>query len=288
VVVPHPAGRLVVGHDRASVALPDTAATRQLLSRLGSGGVRPPHAGDPPEAWRLWRRLLEADLLVTEVILRRSREAVGRPSAGTGPGIAAADAAVLAYGEEARGVLRARASAVTAIHGPEDLRAPAIRCLEAAGVPVARGRGRAVIHVVTGDVTPDARTLADLLRRGSPHLAIVRDSSAVTVGPFVVPGHTACSGCLEATRADRDPDQGMVRLLRARRLRERTMPGDAALLALALAVATRDLVVWAAGDEPSTWSATRTFTHAGAEERADLRRHPRCGCAWDALGADAG
>ncbi len=290
VVVPREPHQLVVGHDRARVTLPATPESEQLLARLAAEGARSPGGDDPPEAWRLWRRLDDAGLLVTDAGLRRAREVVTRSarSSGGGPGIATADAVVLTYGDEAADVLRARLSARAVVHGPEDVRSAAVAALAAAGVPVAEGAGRAVVHLVIGDVDPAAGHLADLLREGTPHLVLVRDTSAITVGPFVVPGHTACTGCLEATRADQAPDQGVLRLLRARQLRERTLPTDPAVQALALAAAVQDLVVWAAGEEPSTWSATRTFTVGGREERVELRRHPRCGCAWDALGVHAG
>lgn len=288
VVVPRTPDRLVVGHDRAAVTVPDSPEARALLAELTGTGRPAPTTRDPADAWRLWRRLADAGLLVTVGALRGARTAAGTARGGSpGPGIAAADAAVLEYGDDAPSVLRARVAATVALHGPEELRLRAAPVLQAAGLTLAPTARRAAVHLVAGDVAPDPATITDLVRRAEPHLLLVRDASGVTVGPFVVPGHTACAGCLEAARADRDPDQGMLRLLRRRELRERTIPGDPATLALALAVAARDLTVWAAGDEPSTWSATRSVTLAG-EQRVELRRHPRCGCAWDALAGDVG
>lgn len=288
VVLPRPPHGLVVGHDRSLVALPDSPGTRRLLDDLAGRGAHPPGPADPAEVWRAWCRLREAGLVVATAALRRAREPVRGEVPGTG--LAVADAAVLAYGDDGPAVVRARRAAVASVHGPRDLRAAAVGALEAAAVPVAHGRTRHVVELVAGDVSPDPRRIATLVRRGTPHLVVVRDTSGVAVGPFVVPGHAACTGCLEATRADHDPEHGMLRLLRARALRERGMPDDPAVLGLALAVAARDVVTWAAGDQPSTWSAVRTFSHAGGEERLELSRHPRCGCAWDALeaGVDAG
>ncbi len=289
VVLAHPPDRLVVAHDHGRVVAPESTSARRLLDRLTAGGASPPSSADPPDAWRLWRRLDDAHLLVAAAARDAARGVARRASqhGRAGPGLAAADAAVLALGDEAAGALRGRVAATTVLRGPDALRAPATAALAAARVPMATSR-RGIVHLLLGDVMPDPADVADAMRGGMPHLPVLRDVSGVTVGPFVVPGHTACTGCLEAARADHDPDQGLVRLLRARRLREVQLPADPAVLALALAVAARDLTVWAAGGAPSTWSATRTFTHGGGEERVDLPRHPRCGCAWDALGEDAG
>lgn len=278
-VVPHPPGRLTVADDRRRVALPGTAPTRDLLDLLAGDGAAPPGRAAPPEVCRAWARLHEAGLLVGTDTLAQVR-LVAR-----GHGTALADATAHALGDEAAGAMRGRLAAVVALRAPAELAPTATAALGAAGLPVSGARARSALHLVVADVAPDPRVVAPLMRSGTPHLTVIRDVSGVTVGPFVVPGHTACTGCLEASRADRDAEAGVVRLLRARHLRRTVLPHDPAVWALALAEAARDVTVWAAGEQPSTWSATRTWTHAGGEERVALRRHPRCGCAWDALAA---
>jgi hypothetical protein len=46
---------------------------------------------------------------------------------------------------------------------------------------------------------------AALMQAQVPHLAAAADEAIGVVGPLVIPGRTACLGCLDLTRADRDP-----------------------------------------------------------------------------------
>lgn len=278
-VVAHPPGRLVVADDRRRVGLPGTTTTRALLDRLAAQGVPPPGSQAAPEVWRAWSRLRDAGLLVGADTLAQAR------LAARDHGTALADATAHALGDEAAGALRGRLAVTVALRAPVELAPTATAALSAAGLRVTGPRARGALHLVVADVAPDPRVVAPLMHSGTPHLTVVRDVSGVTVGPFVVPGHSACTGCLEASQADQDPDGGVVRLLRARQLRRTVLPHDPAVWALALAEAARDVTVWAAGEQPRTWSATRTWRHAGGEERVALRRHARCGCAWDALAA---
>ncbi|MEU3875020.1 MULTISPECIES: ThiF family adenylyltransferase [Streptomyces] len=52
---------------------------------------------------------------------------------------------------------------------------------------------------------PDPTAVEDLVALGTPHLyAGVLEATGV-VGPLVLPGRSACAGCVELARADRDP-----------------------------------------------------------------------------------
>lgn len=278
-VLAHPRGALTVAHDQRRVRLHGDAPTRGLLERLADEGAAPPRPTDPPEVCRAWARLREAGLLMGVATLAEAR------LAARGRSTALADATALAHGDEATGALRGRLAAAVVVRGSAELAPAATAAVVAAGLRVSGPRARGALHLVLADVVPDPRVVAPLMHSGTPHLLVVRDVSGVTVGPFVVPGHTACTGCLDATRADRDPDHGVLALLRARRLRRDVLPHDPAVWALALAEAARDITVWASGEQPRSWSSLRTWAHAGGEERQALRRHPRCGCAWDALAA---
>ncbi|MEU1016924.1 TOMM precursor leader peptide-binding protein [Streptomyces sp. NPDC005900] len=52
---------------------------------------------------------------------------------------------------------------------------------------------------------PDAAAAADLLAAGTPHLYAGVIEGTGVVGPLVLPGTTACAGCLTRQRSDRDP-----------------------------------------------------------------------------------
>jgi hypothetical protein len=60
-------------------------------------------------------------------------------------------------------------------------------------------------EVLSSHGAPDLVSTRELLSRDVMHLLIVSDEDGLTVGPVVVPGVTACAGCLAHARADRDP-----------------------------------------------------------------------------------
>ncbi|CAM5573466.1 hypothetical protein SAVIM338S_04882 [Streptomyces avidinii] len=52
---------------------------------------------------------------------------------------------------------------------------------------------------------PDPQTSADWVATGTPHLYAGVLEGTGLVGPLVLPGATACAGCMERDRVDRDP-----------------------------------------------------------------------------------
>ena len=104
------------------------------------------------------------------------------------------------------------------------------------------------------------------------------------LGPFVVPGETACLRCVDAAYGDGDPRHGVVVDQLARNAVP--VPLGPPSLAIALGWVARDLLAHARGERPTTWSATVRLAHLTEEEAFAQRhwlRHPHCGCAWDAL-----
>ena len=114
---------------------------------------------------------------------------------------------------------------------------------------------------------------------GQPHLPVVTHEGGARIGPFVVPGVTACLRCVDAHLDEGDGRRGLV----LRQLTGTPAPVDPATRAAAAALAARDVVAYVDGDRPATWSATTLVGPApGLEHRAWLR-HPHCGCCWDDL-----
>lgn len=129
-----------------------------------------------------------------------------------------------------------------------------------------------------------ARTRLDgLVSTSRAHLIVAGSPEAWTVGPFVLPGTTACQRCIDAAYLDRDPRR-MVIVEQLARLRE-ARGSDPLLRAIALAHAVRDLRAWVDGLKPGTWSTTYAIG-SGAPEVREWLRHPHCGCSWDRLDAE--
>ncbi len=124
------------------------------------------------------------------------------------------------------------------------------------------------------------------VRAQLPHLVVRAMDGVVVLGPFVVPGRTACLRCLDSHRHDDDFEhpavvERYVRATAAPRADGAPEPVDLALATLATAWAVRDALSFVEGGSPSTWSSTVTLGHALAEVTAvSWLRHPACGCAW--------
>ncbi|WP_418059726.1 hypothetical protein [Pimelobacter simplex] len=129
---------------------------------------------------------------------------------------------------------------------------------------------------------PLPRERLDPLVRGSvPHLVVAGDATGMQVGPFVDPGRTACLRCVDAHASVTDPRRALLLAQAAARGAAQPAPRDPVLDRLALAWAVQDLLRYADGDEPTTWSATVDLGPHGVPERTPWGRHPGCGCSWD-------
>ncbi|WP_155993267.1 hypothetical protein [Nocardioides sp. URHA0020] len=175
-----------------------------------------------------------------------------------------------------------RRSCSVAVAGAARATAEAERLLRAAGIgPVLAERAdRADLTMVVAAGEPPRDLVDDHVRTGRPHLVVGAGPRGFRVGPFVVPGSTACLRCVDAHLAEHDPRRGVV----VEQLAGRTAaPDDPALEALAITWAVRDALRYVAGSTPSTWSATVDLDVELEPRRQAWTRHPHCGCAWDAL-----
>lgn len=142
------------------------------------------------------------------------------------------------------------------------------------------------VGLLVGVGEPDRELADDWLRTRTPYLAVRLTEGRAVVGPFVVPGETACLRCVDAHHTDVDPEWPLlVRQYAAACARGRAdgvpEPVDPALAAVAAGWAARDLVTYVDGGRPTTWSATVVLS-PDLTTVASHRwpRHPECGCTW--------
>ena len=107
--------------------------------------------------------------------------------------------------------------------------------------------------------------LDDWMRSGTPHLVVREGPGGPLLGPYVVPGATACLRCVDAHLGEHDPRRALVVEQVATTPPLRPSEPDPALRALALAWAVRDLAAGAEGGVPATWSATVALGAAPAD-----------------------
>jgi bacteriocin biosynthesis cyclodehydratase domain-containing protein len=253
----------------------DSAEVREVLDGLRCG--IPP--GSPselsPSVARLCADLLDRSLVVDGDLWL---EAIG--SATTDLARAGLSAAIAESGLEARSVLDRRRSVGVAVEGSGLARAAdrARDLLTSSGV----GTGRGVVLLI-GSADPDRSLVDDWLRADLPHVFLTATEGMLRVGPFVVPGRTACLRCIDAHHTEHDPRRALV----LQQYAEATQPRDglpepvpADLLDLAVGYVVRDLVNWIDGHRPATWSATVRIDGQLELARTPWPRHPGCGCSW--------
>ncbi len=142
------------------------------------------------------------------------------------------------------------------------------------------------LGLLVGVGEPPREAVDAWMRSGTPHLFLRLVEGHAVIGPFVLPGETACLRCLDAHHTDVDPAWPLLVTQYASavtREREDTVPEpvDALLAAIAGAWAARELVSHAEGRRPATASATvRLDPHMTALETHCWPRHPACGCGW--------
>jgi len=147
-------------------------------------------------------------------------------------------------------------------------------------------RADAALVVSHGELDRDR--LDPLVRRGTPHVVVRLVDGTALVGPFVVPGVTACLRCIDAHQGIYDPDHVAVTHRYVRATARPRSDGvsdvrDPLLPAVAVAWAVRDVVAHLEGRRPATWSRTLVFDDDPTVRREeDWSRHPECGCCWAA------
>jgi bacteriocin biosynthesis cyclodehydratase domain-containing protein len=252
---------------RPALRLPDTEPVRRTLDRLVRGEV----IDDDPETRRV--------LAVLAPVLVDSAGLVV-------PDVAPAEVAAIAARDPAgyQGRLAARRRTRVFLDGS----APGVRpelMLGSTGLELTDQLEEAsvVLLIRAGEI--DRADVDGLLRASTPHLLVRLVEAAAVLGPFVEPGRTACLRCLDAHRALDEPLAGMLvaRHLAAAAERQDGVaePVDSTLATLAVAWAARDLLTYAEGDRPSTWSSTVHLAPTLATvSRTEWLRHPACGCSW--------
>jgi hypothetical protein len=256
---------LQVGIDEPRVVLPDDDGVRRLLRDLENGAGL---ASLTPAAGLAFGRLVQAGLVVERTELTMAARASRRVATG---------AVFAAHGPGATERLECRARCRVGVDAPDPWRATVADRLGVAGLVADEGRPTATLLVTLGE--PRRSRVDALVRDDRTHLLVALLPDRVRLGPFVVPGTTACLRCLDAHLAEHDPRRGLV----LEQLEDRDdppAPCDPVLAQAGLALAVRELTTYAEGDRPATWSASLTLGADLALPRRAWSRHPHCGCSW--------
>ncbi|WP_162794333.1 hypothetical protein [Nocardioides houyundeii] len=249
-VLPRGNGLLQVGHDPSRrVLLPDTPSIAGFLHDLAAGV-------DPPQAPELEQVVatLRSNGLVVDAGDRRRRH-------------------------------RARSRTSVEVLGPDPWRRELTLLLVEAGLglpglspPSQDGTTADGVTVLLSAGEPDREYVDALTHAGDPVLFLSVVDARVRLGPFVLPGVTACLRCVDAHLAAVDPWH--TGALPAAARGEFPLDLPPLLMRLALVRAAGDIAVWAEGRRPQTWSATTWLGEDLDAEHETWTRHPHCGCSW--------
>lgn len=287
----------VVGAATAAHGISARAAEEMLTALRACGAVedaddliRAVSALPPPARQRLAPDVGALSLLAPQTVagrggipagvresLRRRRGASVGVRGRTGPGrvaaqqLASAGIGSLVVQDATFGAELAEAAPWTSVHlWPSTVRVDAVLLLPGTN------------H---GATEPQRQEADALLREGVPHLVATVQESTGRIGPFVLPGTTACLRCLDLTRADTDPTWPAV----LEQLMAPTPPplggwaaADSALAALVGVWAAVEILALVHGLAVSTAGATVEVSLTGpSPQRRAWSPHPACGCRWD-------
>jgi hypothetical protein len=185
-----------------------------------------------------------------------------------------ADVAPAGLPGEAEGLLR------------QDAAAAAARRIAATVRTTAPPRRDADLAVVTDE--PDPGLPDELVRRGVPHLYVTVREGTGLVGPFVLPGRSACHRCLDLHRADRDPAWPRIAAQLRGPARQRVVACDVVLATAVAAQAALQVLHFVdgpAGADPAPAPLSVDGTVEVEQADGSVRRrswspHPLCGCRW--------
>ena len=134
---------------------------------------------------------------------------------------------------------------------------------------------------------PDPSAAEPLIDSGTPHLYAGVVEGTGVVGPLVLPGDTACAGCLDLGRTDRDPTWPRL-LAQWRSAQSRHVPAcDLALSTAVAGLAAGHALAFLDGELPSSAGARWEVSVPGFDWHATpVWEHPacRCGAAEKAMG----
>lgn len=140
--------------------------------------------------------------------------------------------------------------------------------------PAPQTHPTAVVFADTG--IPNPGRAAELVLSLVPHLAAFASPAGIVIGPFVLPGRTACLNCVDRHRADADPD--LSRAAEAAHSPARTA-GHLATLTAAATAAEQVLDLIDGVHPPQTVGATVERPAGGFyPRRRPWPVHPDCRC----------
>lgn len=182
----------------------------------------------------------------------------------------------------ARSVLKSRQATAVHIIGRGVVADMIASLLKQEQLALTPDRNAATAIVVVADQELPRALADDAMRSGTPFLCVAIRELVGLVGPFVVPGRTACLRCVDLSRGHFD------RCWRS--LVENATDSPAAiavcppsLAAVVAGYAAQEVALWASGALPVSCDSVVELPHGlGEVQTVSYPPHPQCGCGWRA------
>lgn len=138
----------------------------------------------------------------------------------------------------------------------------------------------ATVLVIAADQEPSREAADDAMRSGSPFLCVGIRELVGLVGPFVVPGRTACLRCVDLSRSALDPCwPTLIQAAQAAHAPASSCPPS--LVAATAGYAAQEAALWASGALPVCCDGVVEIPHGlGEVQTVAYPPHPECGCGW--------
>ena len=152
--------------------------------------------------------------------------------------------------------------------------------VEAEQVPVTDDSTAATLVLVVADQEPHREAADEAMRRGLPFLCVGVRELVGLVGPFVVPGRTACLRCVDLGRAALD--RCWTTLVDSAQASPPHAPScPPSLASVTAGYAAQELALWASGAMPVCCDRVVEIPHGlGEVQTVSFQPHPHCGCGW--------
>ena len=159
--------------------------------------------------------------------------------------------------------------------GAGDLAAELARVLHATGALTSDAEAADLVVIVANHIVAPTEHRR-WLQGDVPHLPIVVGEAAITIGPLVEPGATACLHCVSLHQRDRDPAWPAI----ATQLAHAAPPAhDPLRSAAAVADAARRILRRLRGDDAGLDAAVRIGGDGAELSSERFAPHPECRCA---------
>ncbi len=123
---------------------------------------------------------------------------------------------------------------------------------------------------------------SELMRGDQAHIPVIPRAGGFLVGPFVIPGSTACIACDELVLAQTSAEHSWIATALGTQPSTTIQPNDMVLSLMVASLVALQALMWVDADQaPTLVNQIATVSlPAGSIQFRATTQHPSCGCGW--------